>query len=340
MPHFDPSSFVSRSAGLTLVLGAETAARETYAEQLAAATGARLARVIAGHASAASEVADLVAALEGTQPAARAVVPVPGDVDVTHVIGAASDVAGDATVVTVVDATSIISRLGRQTYLDRAAPDGPELVAEAAITVQHLEFAELVLVVDHERVPTGRLTRLTALLSHLNPTARIVLRGSTVVVPATRRGRTPYGDRPGWVRALNDEHDPVFTDPDVRTFRYEQPRPFHTGRLMHLLEGDLSGHRYGTLVRSAGFCRFATRPGRAALWEQVGSMITFDPLAADEASPELASTGQDLVFTGIRLHRAGLTAALDACVLSDRELLEGPGAWVRIPDPLPRWVEA
>lgn len=340
MHDFDPSSrLVRRSARLTFVLGADAIERDAYAEQLARSTGAPIAPTIAGHESAASDVADLAEAVTQSDEMTAAIVAVPGDVDLTHALGAAAAAEVDSAVVTIVDATRIMRQLGSQAYLDREEPHGPVVVAQAAITVQHLELADLLVVVGHERLPAHRLTRLSALLAHLNPTARIALRGTTVVEPPIGRGRTAFGERPGWVRALNGEHDPVFTDVEVRTFRYEHTRPFHTPRLMRLLEGDLAAHRFGALIRSAGFCRFATRPGRAALWDQVGSMITFEPLASDVAAPDLATTGQELVLTGIRMDIAALTTALDACALSDRELLEGPRAWSRIPDPLPRWVE-
>lgn len=144
--------------------------------------------------------------------------------------------------------------------------------------------------------------------------------------------------QPGWVRALNGEHRPHVTDRAVRTFRYQQLRPFHPNRIVRLLDGEIEAGAFGAVVRSAGFCSFATRPGIPARWDHIGRMISFQPMAA-LAGSELLAVGQDLVFQGIYLDEPGLAGALDACALTDAEFLAGPGLWRRLPDPLPRWED-
>ena len=137
---------------------------------------------------------------------------------------------------------------------------------------------------------------------------------------------------------MNGRFAPHMTGFDVTAFLYEQIRPFHAGRLQLLLESGLE-QLYGRLLRSAGLCRIASRPGVTAKWEQVGGIIAFHPLAADRDDSPL-TVGQDIAFIGIGLDRRGLTAALDACVLTDEELAAGPDVWSWFPDPLPSWAGA
>lgn len=48
---------------------------------------------------------------------------------------------------------------------------------------------------------------------------------------------------------------------------------------------------------------------------------------------------QELVFIGQRLNEHGIRAQLDACLLSDAELLAGQSVWNTLPDPFPSWSE-
>jgi G3E family GTPase len=47
---------------------------------------------------------------------------------------------------------------------------------------------------------------------------------------------------------------------------------------------------------------------------------------------------QELVFIGTdAMDRAGLTAQLDACLLTDEEFARGPRRWSALEDPFPKW---
>lgn len=128
------------------------------------------------------------------------------------------------------------------------------------------------------------------------------------------------------------------TDLRVSAFRYEQLRPFHPGRLHELLETSFGGGAFGAVLRSAGFCRLASRPGVVGSWDQVGQMISLEPLTRDEqGQSELLALGQDIGFIGIDLDADALTTALDKATLSDAEFTAGLREWARFADPFPRW---
>ena len=130
------------------------------------------------------------------------------------------------------------------------------------------------------------------------------------------------------------------TDRRVAAFRYESVRPLHPGRLQVLLDERIEPGEFGLVVRSSGFCRFATRPYRLARWDHVGRMISFSPMPAhDVADPddEVLALFQGLAIIGIDLDVARLVEALDSVALSDDELIAGPQVWSSFLDPFPAW---
>jgi len=48
---------------------------------------------------------------------------------------------------------------------------------------------------------------------------------------------------------------------------------------------------------------------------------------------------QELVFIGMEMDEARLRAQLDAALLTDREMAEGPQRWAGYDDPIDGWFE-
>ena len=46
---------------------------------------------------------------------------------------------------------------------------------------------------------------------------------------------------------------------------------------------------------------------------------------------------QELVFIGQGLDKANIVRALDDCLLSEKEVLQGKDYWKTLPDPFPTW---
>ena len=49
---------------------------------------------------------------------------------------------------------------------------------------------------------------------------------------------------------------------------------------------------------------------------------------------------QELVFIGQGLNQSGMTQALDACLLSEDEVMRGKAYWATLRDPFPEWEES
>jgi G3E family GTPase len=267
--------------------------------------------------------------------------------EATEIIGALASEAGEsgvarlAQLVAVVDVAHFFDDL-EAPFWD-AEDEGRATIGattRAERLVQDIEFASTAVLVNWQSLSTSELSTIMALVNHLGPHARLRLDQPAANLELDLGSIRREQDRAGWMGLINGEFTPYMTDPRVSGFVYEHVRPFHAGRLAAALDGDIGHRRYGRLVRSAGFCSLASRPGRLAQWSQAGAVVGFAPLPVPApASPPLA-IGQELALMGLDLDRPGLTDALDACVLTDEELAEGPLAWMAYEDSLPEWDSA
>ena len=321
-----------------VVVGVCAPERRRYASSLAKAMGGHLISLAERRPSQGEEELLLTAPPPRIDPKpSRIVADVSAELDLPH-LGLAADPR--SAVICVVDAVHMLDDLRDGRPLVDAAPVGDDrgdFGSRARRAASFLEGATLIVLVNWESVATTQLALLMTIVSHLGPSARVRLSREAAedirILFSARQEPAPLLERAGWVHALNDEHDPYMTDPRVTTLRYEQQRPFHPARLSAALN-DIDAGTYGSVLRSAGFCRLATRPGILARWDHVGSAIWIDPLSSDI---EAATTAQDISFTGLNLDPSGLRRTLDGAALTDDELTAGPAAWRRFADPLPAW---
>ena len=275
-----------------------------------------------------------------------------------------SDVATLDTMVTVVDAVNFLNDYDEAKYLqdtgESLGEDDERSVTD--LLIEQVEFADVILVSKVDLVETSEIQRLSAILRTLNTEAKIIpiTKGQVEIdeVLDTRLFSFEKAEQAaGWLKEMRGDHIPETEEYGIGSFAYQARRPFHPEKFHDFLH---TTERFGKLIRSKGYFWLASRPQFAGQWSQAGGIAHYGfagmfwmavprenwPTDPDslEAINQLwvepfGDMRQELVFIGQDLDQAGMTKALNACLLSEEEMLEGKAMWMSLPDPFPAWSE-
>ena len=276
-----------------------------------------------------------------------------------------SDVADLDTMVTVVDAVNFLKDYDEAKYLQETGESlgDQDERSVADLLVDQVEFADVILVSKTDLVSGDEVNRLTAILETLNTQARIIpiANGKVDTDDVLSTGSFNFEraqQAPGWLAEMRGEHVPETEEYGIASFGYEARRPFHPEKFFAFLHGT---EKYGKLLRSKGYFWLATRPQYAGQWSQAGGIARYGfggmfwsavPRSRWPDDPEYLESiqsswvepfgdmRQELVFIGQGLDEQRVRAALDACLLSDDEMLAGRAFWETLPDPFPAWENA
>ena len=275
-----------------------------------------------------------------------------------------SDVATLDTMVTVVDAVNFLNDYDEAKYLqdtgESLGEDDERSVTD--LLIEQVEFADVILVSKVDLVETSEIQRLSAILRTLNTEAKIIpiIKGQVEIdeVLDTRLFSFEKAEQAaGWLKEMRGDHIPETEEYGIGSFTYQARRPFHPEKFHDFLH---TTERFGKLIRSKGYFWLASRPQFAGQWSQAGGIAHYGfagmfwmavprenwPTDPDslEAINQLwvepfGDMRQELVFIGQDLDQAGMTQALNTCLLSEEEMLEGKAMWMSLPDPFPAWSE-
>ena len=275
-----------------------------------------------------------------------------------------SDVATLDTMVTVVDAVNFLNDYDEAKYLqdtgESLGEDDERSVTD--LLIEQVEFADVILVSKVDLVETSEIQRLSAILRTLNTEAKIIpiIKGQVEIdeVLDTRLFSFEKAEQAaGWLKEMRGDHIPETEEYGIGSFAYQARRPFHPEKFHDFLH---TTERFGKLIRSKGYFWLASRPQFAGQWSQAGGIAHYgfagmfwmavprenwptdpDSLAAINQLwvEPFGDMRQELVFIGQDLDQAGMTKALNACLLSEEEMLEGKAMWMSLPDPFPAWSE-
>lgn len=272
-----------------------------------------------------------------------------------------SDLADLDTMVTVVDASSFLDELGSIERLrDRSLASGEDDVRSIAeLLIDQIEFADVLVLNKVETVSTTELADVKKVLRKLNPRAEI-LPTSYSDVPLDRVMGTGLfdfdeaADNPGWLVEMRGTHTPETEEYGVGSFVYRARTPFHPERLYHFMR-----KRWPGVLRSKGVFWLASQSPSMFVWSQVGKFREWRPVGywwAEMPSSQwpddpfmqaetqrvwdkkVGDRRQEIVFIGIDIPQADLTRALDACLMTDLELIAGPAAWRKDPFTVPAFA--
>lgn len=273
-----------------------------------------------------------------------------------------SQVARLDTMVTVVDGANFLNLYREAQSLAEAGEslgeDDERNVAD--LLVDQIEFCDVLLVSKTDLISDSELSTLKAILNSLNPDAEIVpiTQGQVPLGKVLDTGRFSFEKAqlaPGWLKEMRGEHVPETEEYGISSFAFHARRPFHPQKFHDLLHQDWFGEG---LLRSKGFFWLATRPQIAGQWSQAGGIAHYAPAGVFwKAVPEsnwpddpeyrgyimekwqepFGDMRQELVFIGQNMDKQRMQQALNDCLLSEKELLEGMKSWRELADPFPAW---
>ena len=271
--------------------------------------------------------------------------------------GLLSNVARLDTMVTVVDAYNFLRdyTAGEALADHNLAVDEEDERTIADLLVEQVEFANVIVINKLDLVTPEEAGQLEAILRRLNPTATLLRAERGNIAPTTilNTGLFSFDHAEGytmWRQEPRFSPTPETEEYGVSSFLYTADRPFHPQRLLPFLECDWQG-----LLRSKGFFWLASRPDEAGYWSQAGALLTIEyggpwgegeirdseiregETRDDEGEADMGVPRQELVFIGVDMQQAAMIAQLDAALLTDAELAQGPAKWRKYRDQLPAW---
>ncbi|AKC69180.1 GTP-binding protein [Pandoraea oxalativorans] len=262
-----------------------------------------------------------------------------------------ADIARLDTMVTVVDALHVLKDFnGLDTLAQRGEVAGDEDERRLAeLLTEQIEFADVVVVSKVDCVDALQLDAVKALITGLNPSAKIVL-GERGQVPLDEVLGTGLFDpvraeqMAGWTQALVGEHDSEADTYGVTSFVLRQREPMHPARFAAFMSMPFDG-----LIRAKGYVWAANRPAWALAYSRAGNTATLESVGQwwAAADPDLwppvgdpqrtviesnweAPWGDrinEVVVIGRVLDRDAIEKAFRDCRLSAVELAQGDQAW-------------
>ncbi|MBN2909338.1 GTP-binding protein [Polycladomyces sp. WAk] len=246
-----------------------------------------------------------------------------------------------------------------ETLLDRQQAVSEEDTRDVSdLLIDQIEFCDVLILNKCDLVEEGELQRLEAVLRKLQPQAKLIRTSHGRINPSEILNTGLFdleraSQAAGWIQELQkDSHTPETEEYGISSFVYRRRRPFHPERLARWMEEWPE-----TVVRAKGMMWLATRHDTAVLLSQAGPSIQVGPMghwiaALEEeemekvlaAEPETARRWHpiwgdrvtELVLIGVDMDRQQVERELDACLLTDEEMLSD---WSAFPDPLPGAAE-
>jgi len=266
------------------------------------------------------------------------------------------------TLVTVVDAANFLTEYRstdelRDRGIGMSDTDDRNVVQ---LLADQVECADVIVLNKIDVATPKDREKLKMILRRLNPTAHVI-EAEHGKVPLKRILDTGLfdpirnGNSKPWTEELKKAPKSEADEYGITSFAFRARRPFHPQRFFQFTQNYelMKG-----ILRSKGFVWFATRHDSVAVWSQAGRIFQLYPGArwwatveksewpeSDESRRTIEGNWadpygdrrQEVVFIGQDMDRKKYEAALNQCLLTDREMRGGPASWEDFPDPLPDW---
>ncbi|MEM6603056.1 MAG: zinc metallochaperone GTPase ZigA [Pseudomonadota bacterium] len=272
-----------------------------------------------------------------------------------------SDVAELDTMVTVVDAVSLSNDYNSTDFLtDRGESLGEEDERTLVdLLVEQMEFADAIIVNKCDIATDAQKDIVTKIIKAQNPEAKIIYTDHGKVALGEIMGTGLFDFQKaqgmaGWYQALMGENVSETEEYGITSFVYRSRKPFHPERFYAFTQ---TSHPH--VIRAKGFFWLATRMNWVGELAIAGSLLRHqaagkwwanipkDNWPQDDVWKEImqdiwqkpyGDRRQEIVFIGTDMDEAALTAKLDQCTLTDKEMEKGHEAWQELNDPFPVWT--
>ncbi len=226
--------------------------------------------------------------------------------------------------ITVIDASTFLQNyLSTDTIRQRglvALEHDDRIVSE--VLADQVECADTLVIAKCDLVSDADATFLYAVLSALNPAAKIVTLGQK------KRGEYNH---------------------NINSFSFTAQRPFHPVRLYKMLQTDV----FSNVLRAKGVAWIATRQAYKVQWLQMGSVCSLESggawwqLGSNKQEDAFnrqwfehsGSRYQDIEFIGTEMNAKQLQQELENCLLTNIEMQLGPDLWQYFDDPIEHWED-
>lgn len=273
-----------------------------------------------------------------------------------------SHIARLDTMVTVVDAWNFLNDYESE---DSIQSRGESLGEEdersvVDLLIEQIEFCDVLILNKIDLIDKDQKEKLVAIIRSLNPVAKIINAqyGAVSLEQVLNTGLFDFeraAQAPGWLKELRGEHLPETDEYGISSFTFRARRPFHPARFWQIMENELTG-----VIRSKGYYWLASRREYVGTWSQAGGVAhqglggmwwvnvpqaewptdteSLDFIASHWID-DVGDARQELVFIGIDMDENVLRSQLDAALLTEQEMAEGPEKWLTYPDPVSPWFE-
>ncbi|OPH50655.1 cobalamin biosynthesis protein CobW [Paenibacillus ferrarius] len=242
-----------------------------------------------------------------------------------------------------------------ETLLDRSqAVDEQDTRDVVDLLIDQIEFCDVLILNKCDQVSAADLEELEGVLRTLQPRAKLLRAVQGAVNPAEILNTQLFNfdeasTSAGWMKEMEKEvHTPETDEYGIASFAYERVKPFHPERLMEWMK-----EWPAEIVRAKGIMWLSTRNDFAQNMSQAGPSIRFGPagywvaaLPEEEKAAVLEEDADQIrhwdevygdrvnkvVFIGMDMDKTEITRDLDACLLTDAEMLED---WTHYEDNLP-----
>jgi G3E family GTPase len=190
----------------------------------------------------------------------------------------------------------------------------------------------------------------------LNPTAQVMRLDEAVAsrgtnVPARSFDFNASLQRAGWRQLIDRSEESAAVNGRITALGYSARRPFHPKRFWSFLQENSQ-----RVFRAKGFFWIASRMDEVGGLNLAGNELhcssagnwwaTRDAKSRESEMPDHARAQwsepfgdrrQTFGIMALDVDRTTLLSSLDACLLNDAEMSEGPENWRALPHPIPVW---